>query len=328
MSRPVRTLPITSLQSRELQRLVNDPQTRPRIKVRARIILHRASGLSQAVTAMRSKVNRPVVSHWEQRFRELGLEGLTDAKGRGRKPTLPASKRTLIENLATQTDGGRDRWTVRRMAEHARVSVGTVHSIWKAKGIRPHVQVASTLVRDSKNKNWRWRIAGLYLRPPTKVLAFGFSPLPRRLDPDTSPVIAREVDSDSTPPNTLPPRTVASLLTALSYLERRIFSQTAPISDNSLLEKFLAKVEHSHGSSGLLLLSNRAIPRIRKRAEGNNVLANGNWFENVESTFRKIVGQSVDYSRTLGVTELVQEMEKYIAESGVPSHFFSWVYQP
>src|SRR5215469_18821505 len=89
MARPVRALPITDAQRCELQMLARRPTSTQREAWRAQIILHRADGLSQAETARRVEVNRPVVSLWEKRFRQAGLAGLGDAKGHGRKPSIP-----------------------------------------------------------------------------------------------------------------------------------------------------------------------------------------------------------------------------------------------
>src|SRR5712664_2620552 len=88
MARPVRPLMISVEQQAELRRLVSRPTATQREVRRARIILDRARGLSQEETANSVGVNRPVVVLWERRFRAMGLAGLSDAKGRGRKPSI------------------------------------------------------------------------------------------------------------------------------------------------------------------------------------------------------------------------------------------------
>src|ERR1700758_4042900 len=119
MARPIRALPITDAQRSELQVLARRPTAtqrgrRPtstqREAWRAQIILHRANGLSQEETARRVEVNRPVVSLWEKRFREAGLAGLGDAKGRGRKPSIAPATQGEIITRATRPPPGRHRW--------------------------------------------------------------------------------------------------------------------------------------------------------------------------------------------------------------------------
>ena len=56
---------------------------------RTRIILERASGLSQEETAQRVGVNRPVVALWERRFRLSELAGLWTLRVEGASPPSP-----------------------------------------------------------------------------------------------------------------------------------------------------------------------------------------------------------------------------------------------
>jgi DNA-directed RNA polymerase specialized sigma24 family protein len=85
VARPVRPLRVTAAQRQALHEIVGRPAAEYRDVRRASIILHRAAGLSQAETAQRVGVSRPVVIQWEQRFQTAGLAGLVDAPGRGRK---------------------------------------------------------------------------------------------------------------------------------------------------------------------------------------------------------------------------------------------------
>jgi transposase len=88
MARPIRILPASNEQKHELRGMINRPTTPQREARRARIILHRITGLNQEQTARAEGVNRPVVVQWERRFRERGIEGLREATRSGRKPTI------------------------------------------------------------------------------------------------------------------------------------------------------------------------------------------------------------------------------------------------
>ena len=65
MARPIRILPASNEQKHELQSMINRPMTPQREARRARIILHRITGLNQEQTARAEGVNRPVVVQWE-----------------------------------------------------------------------------------------------------------------------------------------------------------------------------------------------------------------------------------------------------------------------
>ena len=84
-------------------------------------------------------MNRSVVSHWEGRFRELGLAGLKDAKGRGRKASIAPQTVERVLTQAVQPPPGRTRWSLRSMARHAKISPAQVQRIWSANDIKPHI---------------------------------------------------------------------------------------------------------------------------------------------------------------------------------------------
>ena len=88
MPRPILPLSITPEQRATLRAVTNRPTAPHRDHRRASIVLHRADGLSQAETARRLGISRAAVIKWERRFRASGLDGLADAKGRGRKPSI------------------------------------------------------------------------------------------------------------------------------------------------------------------------------------------------------------------------------------------------
>ena len=128
MARPIRGLELDSDQRKELEALVRASTTPQRSVQRARMVLACADGCSQAEAARRVGVRRRIVTKWCGRFRKLGLAGLADAAGRGRKPLLPEARRAMILTQATQPPKGRTRHSVRSMARAAQVpdfSAGT-----------------------------------------------------------------------------------------------------------------------------------------------------------------------------------------------------------
>lgn len=139
MPRSVRPLVVSVEQQAELRRVLNRSTSTQREVRRARIILERASGLSQEQTAERVGVNRPVVTLWEKRFRMNGLAGLTDAQGRGRKSSIAAEKRERVIVGATRPPVHKRRWSVRTMAREADVSPATVQRLWSSNDIKPHL---------------------------------------------------------------------------------------------------------------------------------------------------------------------------------------------
>ncbi len=151
MARPIRVLPLDSVQLRELQTMIKRPKASQREVRRARIILARAEGHSQQQTADLVGVNRPVVAKWENRFLQSGLDGLTEARRSGRKPAIAAQTRAEIITQATTPPPGRTQWSSRTMAKAKGVSHHTVQRLWRANDIKPHV---TRTFKISNDKNF------------------------------------------------------------------------------------------------------------------------------------------------------------------------------
>ena len=139
MARPIRPLELTQQQRQELRALINRPTAPQRLVRRARIIQDRADGFSQVQTAERVGANRPVLSHWEKRFRAQGLGGLEETKRSGRKPSLDPKIKEKIITEATRPPHARKRWSLRSMAKTKGVAPSPVHRLWRAHDIKPHL---------------------------------------------------------------------------------------------------------------------------------------------------------------------------------------------
>ena len=170
MARTVSSLELTELDPHALNRIVNSPTSEQRMVNRARIILLRAEGLAQVKVATQVGVRQSVVSKWDQRFREQGLEGLQEAKRSGRKPSLPLQVRNSIIVDATQPPPPLKRWSLRSMAKAQGVSPSTVHRLWQANDLKPHLSRTFKLSNDPNFEAKFWDVIGLYLDPPDKAL--------------------------------------------------------------------------------------------------------------------------------------------------------------
>jgi transposase len=172
MSRPILDIRLKPEERSELNRRVRSPKTSQRDYLRARIILLRAAGKKQQDVADELGVSHVIVSKWTRRFMQNSLVGLNDAKGRGRKSSLSTKKVETIITKATQPPEGRVRWSVRTMAKEAGVSSYSVHKIWRANQIKPHLTKTFKVSNDPLFEEKFWDIIGLYLDPPLKALVF------------------------------------------------------------------------------------------------------------------------------------------------------------
>ena len=107
---------------------------------RALIALLSADRLPVLEIAKRVGVSRPMVWRWQQRYAEVGLEGLLRDKTRppGTPPIPQAKVHAVIERTLRQPPGAVTHWTGRAMAKAMTLSLRTVQRIWQAHKLQPH----------------------------------------------------------------------------------------------------------------------------------------------------------------------------------------------
>lgn len=123
----------------ELSRRVRSATISQRDGRRARVILLAAQGCSRTEIARLTGFSLPTVTCWCQRFQTLRLEGLLDKPGRGRKASLPADAVCRVLEQVTQPQSGEARWSCRSMARFAGISATSVHRLWVANDLKPHL---------------------------------------------------------------------------------------------------------------------------------------------------------------------------------------------
>jgi len=221
---------MTEPQRDELNRMLAAATTPQRMVRRARIVLLRAEGQSQVATAVCVGVNRPVVIHWERRFAALGLAGLEEAPGRGRKPSIPDAKKERLITQATRPPPNRTRWSVRSIARQVGVSPASAQRVWAANDIKPHLTRTFKLSNDPHFETKFWDVIGLYLDPPAKALVLCCD--------EKSQCQALE----RTQPDDYFRHGTVTLFAALNYLDGRVLSTTAPRHTHAEWLTFLKKL--------------------------------------------------------------------------------------
>lgn len=122
---------VCSLTKRQRQQLVRVAKSRTaphRLVQRATMILGVAEGCTQVEAARRAGLSRSMIGRWVERFKEEGVEGLSDRPRSGRPPTYDElSKGRVIQ--AAKTDPRTlgmvfGHWTLDRLVEYAAEHVG------------------------------------------------------------------------------------------------------------------------------------------------------------------------------------------------------------
>jgi transcriptional regulator with XRE-family HTH domain len=147
----------------------------------------------------------------------------------GRRPSLALETKAAIVSRATQPPPGRARWSVRSMAQAMGVSKATVQRLWRANDLRPHVVRSFKLSSDPQFEAKFWDVIGLYLQPPDKALLLCCDEKSQcQALERTQPGLPLGVGHVRTRTHDYTRHGTITLFAARSYLDGKIFSQTAP----------------------------------------------------------------------------------------------------
>jgi transposase len=172
MRLPTAQLLVSDEQRSVLEKLIRSDTAPHRDVQRARVLLMASDGFANTRIAQEVGVAPMTVKAWRDRFEESGLKDFSAVRpGRGRRPSIPASKVEEIVRLTLQeTPPGVTHWSCRTMAARAGVSSSTVQRIWSARGLQPHRVQTFKLSSDPRFEEKLVDVVGLYLNPPEKAV--------------------------------------------------------------------------------------------------------------------------------------------------------------
>jgi transposase len=140
-------------------------------KLRIRIVLSCADGESGSCIAQRLKTSIQTVSKWRRRYQAYRFAGLTDAPRTGRPRTvLDEQVQAVVDKVRQTKPDDATHWSVRSMSAATGVSAPTVHRIWRAFGLKPHLQATFKLSTDPYFVDKVRDVVGLYMAPPERAL--------------------------------------------------------------------------------------------------------------------------------------------------------------
>jgi transposase len=346
MARPIARIELSADQRRSLTKLAARPTTPQRTALRARIILSCAEGLSQSATAAKHGVRRRIVGKWCGRFRKRGLDGLQDAKGRGRKARLPEATQAQALTLATRPAPGYTRWSVRRMAKATGLSVGTVHALWQANDIKPHLTRTFKLSKDKNFEQKFWDVIGLYLDPPDKALVLCCDEKSQcQALERTQPGLPLGMGHIKTRTHDYIRHGTLTLFAALNYLDGKILSQTAPRHTHRQWLAFLKHLDRETPAELTLhlILDNygtHKAPKVKSWVQWRNVQqqkrhgtdrlvmhftpTSSSWMNLVERFFRDLSEDAIREGSFGHVRELETAIEQYLAQRNLAPKRYVW----
>jgi transposase len=121
-------------------------------------------------------VDSDTVRRWRDRFVHGGPGGVgVIAKGRGRKPSLPAGTVAEVLRLTHERPAdGSTHWSTRSMAARVGIGKDAVARIWADHGLKPWRVDTFKISNDPLFEQKLVDVVGLYLNPPARAVVFSF----------------------------------------------------------------------------------------------------------------------------------------------------------
>ena len=337
--RPIKPLPLTENDKTKLEMIARRPKTDQRTALRARIVLACARGASNQKVAASLHVTAQTVGTWRERFRTGGLGALGDLPRSGPPRKITDAK---VEEVITRTLEKKPRhathWSTRTMAAASGLNQNAIVRIWRAFGLKPHLQENFKLSTDPFFVEKVRDIVGLYLNPPGQtravVLCVDEKSQIQALD-RSQPVLPMRPGQAERRTHDYYRHGTTSLFAALEVATGRIIGRCQARHRQQEFVRFLDQIERSvpAGLDIHLVLDNYAThktPKVaawlkrRPRYHLHFTPTSSSWLNQVERWFAKITEQRIRRGVFKSLDELIRAIDDYIAEHNQAPKPFVW----
>jgi transposase len=145
---------------------------RQALALRARMVLACAEGATNVAVAEQLGIWPQTVAKWRGRFVAERLEGLSDEPRPGRPRTISDGQveAVIVATLEQPPPDHDTHWSTRSMARPTGMNQTAISRIWRAFGLKPHLEQTWKLSADPQFIDKVRDIVGLYLDPPERAL--------------------------------------------------------------------------------------------------------------------------------------------------------------
>ena len=165
--RPTPPIVLSDDERQTLARWARRPTSSQALALRCRIVLACAEGLSNVEAGRRLEVHEKTVGKWRARFLQRRLEALVDEPRPGVPRTITDEQvEQVIVKTLEEAPPDATHWSTRAMARATGMSQTAIVRIWRAFGLKPHLDQAWKLSTDPQFIDKVRDVVGLYLNPP------------------------------------------------------------------------------------------------------------------------------------------------------------------
>jgi transposase len=321
-----------------LEKLVRDRNTPQKVVWRSRIVLLSAAGLRPPTVAAAVGKSALTVRRWRRRFLAQGVDGLLKDATRppGKKPLSPEMIKRVVELTLNQKPPGRTHWSERSMAARVGLAPSTVHNIWKAHGLKPHLTRTFKLSRDPAFTAKVQDIVGLYLNPPDKALVLSVDEKSQIQALDrTQPGLPMKKGRAGTMTHDYKRHGTTTLFAALNMLDGRVIGECMPRHRHGEFLRFLKRIDRETPTELdlHLIVDNYAThktPRVKRwlkahpRFNLHFTPTSASWLNMVERFFGLITEDRIRCGVFKSVVELETAIMEYLAQHNANPKPFVW----
>lgn len=321
-----------------LEKLVRDRNTPQKVVWRSRIVLLSADGLRAPAIAVAVGKSELTVRRWRRRFLAKGVEGLLRDATRppGKKPLSPEMIEQVVELTLHEKPLGRTRWSERSMAARVGIAPSTVHNIWKAHGLKPHLTRTFKLSRDPAFTEKVRDIVGLYLNPPDKALVLSVDEKSQIQALDrTQPGLPMKKGRAGTMTHDYKRHGTTTLFAALNMLDGTVIGECMPRHRQDEFLRFLKRIDRETPAllDLHLIVDNYAThktPKVKRwlkahpRFNLHFTPTSASWLNMVERFFGLITEDRIRCGVFKSVAELETAIMHYLDQHNAAPKPFVW----
>jgi transposase len=336
--RPKAPLVLTEEERQTLERWARRRTSAQALALRARIVLACAEGATNVAVAERLGIWPQTVAKWRGRFVRERLEGLSDEPRPGRPRTIADDQveQVIVATLERPPPDHDTHWSTRSMARQVGMSQTAISRIWRAFGLKPHLEQTWKLSADPQFIDKVRDIVGLYLDPPERALVLCVD--------EKSQIQALDRSAPTLPilPGTPARRShdyvrhgTASLFAALDVASGQVISQVHRRHRHQEFLRFLKQINNSvpAGLELHLVCDNYAThktPAIKTwllrhpRFHLHFTPTSASWLNLVERWFAELTNRKLRRSSHRSVAELEADLSAWIAAWNQDPKPFVW----
>jgi transposase len=330
-------LVLTEAEQTVLERYVRRGTTAQRLAMRARIVLLCAGGLDNKRVARRLRTSTQTVGKWRGRFVEARLNGLLDEPrpGAPRKIGDDQVEAVVVKTLETMPKGA-THWSTRQMAKASGLGRDSIHRIWRAFGLKPHLTEGFQLSNDPLLVEKVRDIVGLYMSPPDHALVLCVDEKSQIQALDrTQPLLPLRPGQAERHTHDYERHGTTTLFAALNIQTGKVIGECRPRHRAVEFRKFLDAIEANTPArlDVHLVMDNYSTHKApiikawlakRPRYHVHFTPTHGSWLNQVERWFGLLTQRQIKRSAHKSVAALIAAIEQFLAAHNSDPTPFAW----